>query len=260
MTAGPLIRKISAEERAPQGIPQSAEKQRRHIHTIDGTVLLLLAKIRPRYWSWGWNRIALGSWLTRQQSGLRFIKTLGSGIDGGFGLTPSPSHQGMLCVFDSDDSARTYIHDSPLIAKYRQRSDELFIATLRPASVRGSWDGLSLTAGDALAPESMVATLTRASIRPAAAMAFWRHAPAAQQDLMTAPGCDLAVGLGEAPILRQATFSLWKNTAAMDAYARSGAHMEAIRAAWKHEFFSESMFVRFEPLHMQGQWKGKEFG
>jgi hypothetical protein len=259
MTAGPFISKISAEERPPQGSAQSPSTDTLPKHTIDGTVLVVLAKIRPRYWAWGWNRIAFGSWLTARSSGLRFIKTLGSGIAGGFGLTPSPSHQGMFCIFDSADAAQNFVKHSPLINRYRQRSDELFIAILRPASVRGSWDGLSLTAGDALAPESMVATLTRASIRPAASLAFWRHAPAAQHDLMTAPGCDLAIGLGEAPIFRQATFSLWKNTAAMDAYARTGAHMDAIRAAWKHEFFSESMFVRLEPLHMQGQWKGKNF-
>ena len=188
------------------------------------------------------------------------MKTLGSGVDGGFGLTPSPSHQGMFCVFDSVDEANQFVEEAPVIAAYRQRSEELFISTLRPASVRGSWDGVSLTPSEAIAPDAMLATLTRASIRPAAAAAFWRYAPDAQKDLMTADGCDLAVGLGEAPVFRQATFSLWKNTAAMDAYARTGAHREAIHAAWKHEFFSESMFVRFAPIHMQGQWKGKQFG
>ena len=71
--------------------------------------------------------------------------------------------------------------------------------------------------------------------------------------------CLLAMGLGEAPLLRQATFSLWDSAAAMDAYARTGAHLDAIRAAWKHQFFSESMFVRFVPLQLQGQWKGRWF-
>jgi spheroidene monooxygenase len=252
--------KNSEEDRAPQAVTHTDVASSRNVQVFNGTVLILLAKIRPRYWSWGWNRIAFGSWFTDPAPGLRFIKTLGSGVDGGFGLTPSPSHQGMFCVFDSVDEANQFVEQAPLIAAYRQRSDELFMATLRPSSVRGSWDGVSLTAGDAIAPDAMMATLTRASIRPASATAFWRYAPDAQKDLMTAAGCDLAIGLGEAPVFRQATFSLWKNTAAMDAYARAGAHMEAIRAAWKHEFFSESMFVRFAPIRMQGQWKGKHFG
>ena len=252
--------KTSEEDRAPQVVAHTDETSSRNVQVFNGTVLILLAKIRPRYWSWGWNRIAFGSWFTDPAPGLRFMKTLGSGVDGGFGLTPSPSHQGMFCVFDSDDEANQFVEQAPLITAYRQRSDELFMATLRPSSVRGSWDGVSLTASDAIPSDAMVATLTRASIRPPAAAAFWRYAPDAQKDLTTAEGCDLAVGLGEAPVFRQATFSLWKNAAAMDAYARTGAHMEAIRAAWKHEFFSESMFVRFAPIHMQGQWKGKHFG
>jgi spheroidene monooxygenase len=68
------------------------------------------------------------------------------------------------------------------------------------------------------------------------------------------------VGLGEAPLLRQATFSLWRDEHAMNAYARTGAHQEAIRAAWQHQFFSESMFVRFAPGSMQGMWKGRGYG
>jgi spheroidene monooxygenase len=67
-------------------------------------------------------------------------------------------------------------------------------------------------------------------------------------------GCRLAVGLGEAPLLRQATFSLWDSTAAMDAYARSGAHLEAIRHAYRDHYFTESMFVRFAVTARGGRW------
>jgi hypothetical protein len=67
------------------------------------------------------------------------------------------------------------------------------------------------------------------------------------------------VGLGEAPFLRQATFSVWNDVAAMDVYARSGAHLDGIRAAQKQQFFSESMFVRFIPLRMQGTWRGQTY-
>ena len=44
---------------------------------------------------------------------------------------------------------------------------------------------------------------------------------------------------------------------AMDAYARSGAHLAAIRSAYAGDFFTESMFVRFELLALQGTWKGR---
>jgi hypothetical protein len=67
------------------------------------------------------------------------------------------------------------------------------------------------------------------------------------------------MGLGEAPLLRQATFSLWRDQAAMDAYARSGPHLQAIRASTQGAHLKESMFVRFVPLWIGGSWKGRRF-
>ena len=96
-----------------------------------------------------------------------------------------------------------------------------------------------------------MAALTRASIRLRHAARFWRHAPATHDGIARAEGCRLAVGLGEAPLLRQATFSLWDNAQAMDAYARSGAHLAAIQGAYRQGWFSESMFVRFAPIEIE---------
>jgi spheroidene monooxygenase len=90
-------------------------------------------------------------------------------------------------------------------------------------------------------------------------MAFWRYAPAAQADLNQSQGCLLSMGLGEAPLVRQCTFSLWQDTAAMTNFAHTGAHQVASSAAYKHEFFSECMFVRMRVLQMSGDWQGQRF-
>ena len=45
----------------------------------------------------------------------------------------------------------------------------------------------------------------------------------------------------------------------MNAYARAGAHMEAIKASLSGQHFSESMFVRFRPISPRGVWKGRVF-
>ena len=74
-----------------------------------------------------------------------------------------------------------------------------------------------------------------------------------------AQGGLLAVGLGEAPLLRQATFTVWDSIASMDGYARTGAHMDAIRASREGSYFSESMFVRFVPEDLRGTWKGRTY-
>jgi spheroidene monooxygenase len=53
---------------------------------------------------------------------------------------------------------------------------------------------------------------------------------------------------------------MWESTAAMDNYAHSGAHLEAIQTAYRGQFFSESMFTRFIPINPQGVWRGKQYG
>jgi spheroidene monooxygenase len=68
------------------------------------------------------------------------------------------------------------------------------------------------------------------------------------------------MGLGEIPLVRQCTFSLWQDKSSMRDYAFQGAHQAAISAAYRNDFFSESMFVHMQVLGMSGQWMGHDFG
>jgi len=230
----------------------------------DEVAVMLLADVAPAWRLWGWWRIARGRQSLRGTPGLQFAKALGSGHEGGFGLRPSRSRQGLFVVFDTEAHADAFLEHSITLGAFRARSSELCVLKLRAYSCRGRWSGRAL-ASSASAPDpslgnTPIVALTRASIHPRRASAFWAKAPPAQAALASAPGCLLAVGLGEAPLLRQCTFSLWESAAAMDAYARSGAHLDAIRAAGREGHFSESMFVRFLPLAMQGSWKGTAYG
>ena len=236
----------------------------------DDVAVLLLADVVATSRLWGWSRIVLGATPLRGVPGLRLAKALGSGHEGGFGLRPSRSRQGLFALFSDEGSADAFIHTSATVRSYRHRCDEFLIAKLRATSSRGAWGGATMAATapvmgagqgqpGGLAAAGRVAALTRASIRPTRALQFWRHSPPSERALARAPGCQLAVGLGEAPVLRQATFSVWESQAAMDAYARSGAHLEAARGALAGDWFSESMFVRFVPLLLQGRWLGRAY-
>ncbi len=230
---------------------------------VDDVVVLLLADIQAAHRLWGWSRIVLRDGPLLKPGtvpGLRFAKALGSGHEGGFGLRPSGSRQGLLTVFESQAQADAFVATSPIVQGYAERSTEFLVATLRATSCRGSWGGASIRPTRHAVPAGPVAALTRASIRASKAITFWRHSPASERSLEQAAGCQLAVGLGEAPLLRQATFSLWDNQAAMDAYARSGAHLQALRGAQQGGWFTESMFVRFVPLAVKGVWKGRRYG
>lgn len=223
----------------------------------DQTAVILLADIAEASRLWGWSRIVRGPRALRGTPGLLFSKVLGSGFDGGFDLRPSRSRQGVFVLFDSIQKAQDFITHSKLVREYQNRSDEFCWATLKTFSCRGSWDGISLQVNAKPPENGPVAALTRASIKFNKAPAFWQHAPPSQTALEGVDGCQLAVGLGEAPFFRQATFSIWDSVTDMNAYARTGSHLVAIQAAQQHGYFSESMFARFVPLKVQGQWMGK---
>ncbi len=221
--------------------------------------VFLLADIGPEHRLWGYARFVIQRFVMRRVAGLVFSKVMGSGFDGGFGLRPSGSRQALFCLF-TDERAADHFLNSDIARSYQTRSSEFCTAKLRAYSCKGTWAGRAIDVTANMPTNGPIATLTRASIKPLAARRFWRMQPASEVSLNEATGCLLATGVGEAPFFRQATFSLWTSVNAMNAYARTGAHLAAIQAANAGGFFSESMFVRFVPLSLAGCWRGQRYG
>lgn len=245
----------------PTDLLQASATESSQTQAVGTVAVFLLADIAPKHRLWGYARFVIGRFAMRHVPGLVMSKVMGSGDGGGFGLKPSSSRQALFCLFTDEGSADAFLK-SPIAQAYAQRAQEFCSAKLRAYSCRGAWSGQSIavTASPPDSGSGPIATLTRASIRPMSARRFWRMQPASEVSLNEASGCLMATGVGEAPFFRQATFSLWANTAAMDAYARTGAHLAAIRAAHEGAFFSESMFARFVPLQLAGRWRGQSYG
>ena len=228
---------------------------------MTGTVgVILLANLHDNARARAFAHLAFGRFVLSRTPGLRFCKVLGSGRNAGFLPTPSWTHQGLFCAFDDDASADAFLAGpSILLTSIRGHACELFTAKLRAYASRGLWSGvapLQITKGP---PTGPIASLTRASIKPGKARAFWKHAPPSEISLHAAEGCLLAAGIGELPLLRQATFTIWETETAMERYARSGAHLAAIRDAHANGYFTESLFARFIPYAMTGCWAGRSW-
>lgn len=221
---------------------------------------MLLVQMAPGARLWGALRLVVGRFAMRGVPGLRFFKILGSGHEGGFGLRPSADRLGLFTVFADAASAEAFIAAGPVLQSWRSHARECAWLKLAPYASRGAWAGRALSTSSEPPKQGPIAVLTRASIRPTCAAAFWRRATAAEQALHAAAGCLLATGLGEAPLLRQATFSVWQDIESLQAYAQQGAHLDAVRAAYGCGYFSESMFTRFTLLGMGGTWKGRALG
>jgi len=207
---------------------------------------------------WAFNQMPLAPRRLARAPGLRFFKLLGSGSGEGFSPWPNWGVYGFLGSWDSEAAARAGVAQTDALQAYRDRAAEHCTLYLRATRSRGAWSGAEpfpVNAEDA--PSEPVAVLTRASIRPRKAWAFWRRERAISADIGRQTAVRLKIGLGEAPVLRQATFSIWTDRDAIAQFAaRHPAHGEAARDAWRFGWFSEYLFARFRIVDAVGRWNG----
>ena len=192
---------------------------------------------------------------TRKFTGISFSKLLGTGT--GRTFTPSDADMnrwGMVVVIEKNRLAD--FDSSPIIARWRKRSTSEFRAVLSPLSSHGLWakqNPFDFTA-PLSNPDAQIAAITRARIKWHKNFRFWGAVPPVVTDLHNSPGLIAAIGIGEAPIGLQGTFSLWKSAAALRDFAYKGqAHQVAIKQTESIGWYSEELFARFEVLELRGE-------
>lgn len=220
---------------------------------------LTLFTLRPGQQYWGLTQMGTSPRLLQKLPGLRFFQLLGSGAANGFGFLPNLDRYGLLAVWETEAAATAFFEEHPLWASYEQRSRETWRAALVPLRSHGLWDGSNPFDYEEVSAEGPgpVAVLTRASIRLRRAPRFWRYVEPTSRAVVGADGLRLAIGLGELPLVRQATFSVWDSVAAMQHYAyRDTQHREVIQLTRREGWYSEELFARFRVLSSQGTVDG----
>ena len=104
------------------------------------------------------------------------------------------------------------------------------------------------------------AVLTIGRLRLSQTVRFLEASAAAESLAVSDPALLAATGLARPPAL-VATFSLWRHTAAMRAYAQGDAdprHRAAVQAHAARPFHHESAFIRFRPYAAVGNWDGRD--
>ena len=214
--------------------------------------------LRPGQRRWGLAQMGTSPRQLQRVPGLRFFQLLGSGAANGFGVLPNLDRYGFLAVWDTP-AAATAFAASALWAGYQRRSRETWTAELAPLRSHGLWNGTNPFdyQGEAASEAGPVAVLTRASIRLRRSWRFWGYVEPTSRALADAPGVRLAIGLGELPLVRQATFSVWESAAAMQQYAyRDARHREVIQLTRREGWYSEELFARFGILRSYGTVDG----
>jgi len=196
---------------------------------------------------------------SRKFTGISFSKLLGTGT--GRTFTPSDAdltRWGMVVVIDEERIAA--FDESSIIANWRKRSTSEFRTVLSPLSSHGLWakqNPFEFTA-PLSHPDAQIAAITRARIKWNKNFIFWKSVPPVVMDLHSNPGLLAAIGIGEAPIGLQGTFSLWNSASALRDFAYKGqAHQVAIKQTETIGWYSEELFARFEVLELRGEISSK---
>ncbi len=227
------------------------------MNTIKDTQTVTISFFRYRGWHkiWGMQQMYGARAPMRKMTGLKFYKPLGSGSGVGYSLWPDWSVYGMLAVWENEQCAEDYLR-SKLFSAYTAHSTEQYTVFLKPLSSRGAWSGFSGWEFSDPNPESqLMAALTRATLKRRFLFKFWSMVPGVSDEHKDAHGLIFTKGIGEIPLMEQATFSIWENKELMEAFAYQKFHLEAIQVTRQRNGFVEEMFTRLKPYRTVGKWK-----
>jgi len=221
------------------------------------TVTLMRFQGTHRLWMLA--QMGLARLVLADARGVHFWKLLGTGHGLGFSLRPNFGVYALLAVWDHAQQGEQFLHTSAWMRAIHTHAGEVWSVFLLPASAHGTWNGHAPFTPSIYPAGGPIAVLTRATIRPAKLVSFWQMVPSTSAVLADRDGLLLSVGMGEMPVLRQATFSLWRDENAIRSFAyQTPAHAEAIRRTYSQDWYAEELFARFAPLASEGTWGGRD--
>ena len=204
-------------------------------------------------------RMALDRRAVRRIPGATFVKLLGTGA--GRTFTPrdaDPGHWAVLACWRDDEGPARY-EESRSHAAWSRTSHEQGRILMRPLASRGTWARRRPFGEPVVARwDGPVAAVTRARIRPSMWRAFWSAVPPVSGDLRAVDGLRVALGIGEAPVGLQGTFSMWSSNDALTEFAhRRSPHVEVVRRTQDVGWYAEELFARLAVLDVRGTFRGE---
>lgn len=199
--------------------------------------------------------MATNKLLLKLVPGIKFIKLLGTGK--GESFTPKDADQlrwGILVTIN--ESNLNDLENSFVVKIWRKISSNQYKVILKPIASHGLWSKQDPFIVEKFDWSGKVAAVTRARIVWRKNLQFWKAVPPVTESLHQSEGLINAIGIGEAPIGLQGTFSIWESAAALRDFAYKGrAHVAAIAATESNKWYSEELFARFAVIEEQGVLK-----
>jgi len=228
-------------------------------------VVLTLTRYRSKHIIFALHAMALFRPSLFFNRNISFSQLLGCGKNGTFDIHPDWNQYGIFSVqndfnlelLEKDYNAWKRANYGSFIAGWwKIFGCTTLTVLLDPILAHGKWGGKELfkDVKPSKPMDGRIAVLTRASIRLNKVQSFFKNVPAVEKQMHQADGLLFSVGVGEAPLIRQATFSIWENAEKMKAFAYNmQEHKEVIRKTRDEKWYSEEMFARFSVIHVANQ-------
>jgi hypothetical protein len=221
------------------------------------------------------NALALDRLRYRRGAELLFVRVLGTGKGSSTAPGSEWGRTALFCVWQTESAADAFITTQ----QHRAGLRESWHVKLRGAGGHGAWRGVDVpkllqptlvqptmsdssghvaasSVGDTDTP---LAIITRADVRLRAWRTFSAAARVVDRELHASDGLVAVVAIGEAPILRLGTFSVWRNHDVMRTFAtRRPDHVAVVQRTRAEQWYGEEMFARFVPYWSTGTWDGRD--
>ncbi len=167
-----------------------------------------------------------------------------------------PGRIALFAAWENDAALDRFLATHPLANALRGG----WHTRLQAMHTFGAWPPLAGLHGKepSMHDDEPAAALTIGRLRLSQAPRFLKAGAAAERLAANDPAMLRGTGLARPPAL-VATFTLWRATALMRAYASGAAgaeHRDAVKAHAKRPFHHASAFIRFRPYGAEGEWDG----
>jgi len=205
-----------------------------------------------------WSHLGRDRLTLARVPGLDFVRLLGTGRGSSTRPGADRRRTAAFAVWRDEAALEEFLAVHPVAARWHAAAEHWSVR-LRGAGGHGSWRGVEVPARLQRGSDTgRVAILTRADVRAAAWRRFGRAGGPVDDELAGTTGLIAVVAVGEAPIGRLGTFSVWQSLAAMRAFAASRRHTEVVVRTRRERWYGEEMFARFEPYGSRGTWDGRD--
>ncbi|MDB2385049.1 hypothetical protein N9V96_01105 [Polaribacter sp.] len=218
------------------------------------TTLISFFKYKGFIYKWNaFVRMGIPPISLKKVEGLTFFKAVGTGSGNGFSIKPDFSTYGFVTVFSSEEKATQFL-ESSYFKKYKKSAEKYSTVFMKTIKSHGEWSKQNPFKSEAIFDKTKpLAVITRATIKPSLAHKFWKYVPSVSKSMNNYKELVFSKGIGEFPLLMQATFSLWESADAMMNYAyKNPKHADMVKKTRELGWYSEELFARFLPYKIEG--------